>query len=88
MTAPRKKTPIDRKRRVLSEDLTPSELLADEIVTASGDLAPSVRRIMQAELDEDQKLRSLTRFRNSLNQIGDPYRDPRYAIAHCDDPEA
>jgi hypothetical protein len=72
---------------VLREDLSPGELMADEIVTASSDLAPSVRRIMQAELDDDQKLRALTRFRNSLNQIGDPHRDPRYAIAHCDDPD-
>ncbi len=87
MTTNRKRTPIDRKHRVLSEDLTPAELMADEIIAASGDLAPSVRRIMQAELDDDQKLRSLTRFRGSLNQIGDPNRDPRYAIAHCDDPE-
>lgn len=87
MSPARRSGPIDRKRRVLREDLSPGELMADEIVTASSDLAPSVRRIMQAELDEDQKLRALTRFRNSLNQIGDPHRDPRYAIAHCDDPD-
>lgn len=65
------------------DDLAPRERLAHEIVTEYGDLLPSVERIMDAELDEEQKLTALTAFRDSLDVAGDPNRDPRVAIANA-----
>lgn len=65
------------------EDLAPRERLAHEIVSAYGDLLPSVARIMDAELDDEQRLVALTAFRDSINIAGDPNRDPRVAIANA-----
>ncbi len=62
------------------EDLGPSEQLAHEIVHEHCDLAPSVERIMAAELTEVQRHRALQLFRTSLGDLGDPNRDPRNAI--------
>ncbi len=65
------------------DDLAPRERLAHEIVSAHGDLLPSVERIMDAELDEDQSLAALTAFHESIGTAGDPNRDPRVAIANA-----
>lgn len=65
------------------DELGPCEQLAHQIVTGHGDLAPSVERIMSAEIEDDQRLVALTSFHASLGQIGDPNRDPRTAIANA-----
>lgn len=65
------------------EDLAPRERLAHEIVSQHGDLLPSVERIMDSELDEEQGLVALTAFRDSIGTAGDPNRDPRVAIANA-----
>lgn len=65
------------------DDLAPRERLAHEIVSTHGDLLPSVVRIMEAELDEEQGLAALTAFRDSIDVAGDPNRDPRVAIANA-----
>jgi hypothetical protein len=63
------------------EDLPETEQIAHEVVIARRDLAPSVERIMDAELSDDQRNMAMTMFRDSLTQDGDPNRDPRVAIA-------
>ena len=65
------------------EDLSSSEQLAHGIVSVRKDLEPSVQRIMDAELDDDQRDSALTAFGNSLEQADDPNRDPRVAIANA-----
>ena len=65
------------------DDLAPRERLAHEIVSAHGDLLPSVERIIDAELTEEQGLAALTAFQVSLDTPGDPNRDPRVAIANA-----
>jgi hypothetical protein len=65
------------------DDMTPSQQLATDIQGAFPDLEPSVRRILEAELDEDQRLNAMTLFHISLSSPGDPNRDPRHAIAVC-----
>ena len=65
------------------DDLAPRERLAHEIVSQHGDLLPSVERIMAAELTEDQGVVALTAFRDSLDNPGDPNRDPRVSIANA-----
>lgn len=64
-------------------DLAPRERLAHEIVTTHRDLLPSVERIMDAELTEDQCVVALTAFRDSVGTAGDPNRDPRVSIANA-----
>jgi hypothetical protein len=87
MVVPKKKSAAaERKHKARLEEMTPVELLADEIVTVYGDLTPSVERIMHAELSDSQRHRALSLFRESLDRIGDPFRDPRYAIANCGGP--
>jgi hypothetical protein len=65
------------------EDLAANEQLAHEIVSRHRDLAPSVERIMAADLTDDQRHHALTTFHDSLTRIGDPNRDPRTAIANA-----
>ncbi len=65
------------------DDLAPRERLAHEIVSAHSDLLPSVVRIMDAELTEEQSLVALTAFRESIGTAGDPNRDPRVTIANA-----
>jgi hypothetical protein len=65
------------------EELAPIDQLAHQIVVDFKDLTPSVARIMDAELDDDQRLGALTAFRNSLDHVGDPNRDPRVAITNA-----
>ena len=74
------------KARAL-EDMTPSERVAHDILQQYSDLAPSVERIMQAELSETQRHRAITSFQASLGGVGDPNRDPRYTIANCGSPD-
>lgn len=64
------------------EELSASEQMAHQIVSDFADLAPSVERIMDADLDDDQRERAITAFRDSLGTVGDPNRDPRVAIAN------
>ena len=65
------------------EDLTANDQLAHEMVSRYRDLAPSVERIMAAELTDNQRNDALTTFRDSLTRIGDPNRDPRTAISNA-----
>lgn len=65
------------------EDLSASEQLAHQIVTDRGDLEPSVKRIMDAELDDDGRTAALSSFQASLDDPGDPNRDPQVAIANA-----
>jgi hypothetical protein len=65
------------------DDLPARERLAHEIVSAYGDLLPSVVRIMEADLTDDQGVAALTAFRASIGVAGDPNRDPRVAIANA-----
>jgi len=65
------------------DELPPRERLAHEIVSTHGDLLPSVVRIMDAELTEEQGVVALTAFRDSIGVAGDPNRDPRVAIANA-----
>ena len=65
------------------EDLAANEQLAHEMVSRYRDLAPSVERIMAADLTDVQRNDALTSFRDSLDRIGDPNRDPRTAIANA-----
>jgi hypothetical protein len=59
----------------------PSQVLASAILTKFSDLAPSVQRIMQSDLDEPGRLRAITLFRESLSAVNDPMRVPANAIA-------
>lgn len=65
------------------EDLPEADQIAHAIALERADLAPSVDRIMSAELTEEQQLTALTAFRDSLTEIDDPNRDPRVAIANA-----
>ena len=62
------------------DELSPANRVAFEILTDRRDLMPSVDRIMNAGLEEPAAVEALTRFRDSLSNMGDPHRDPRYAI--------
>jgi hypothetical protein len=81
----KRKLPVSRWHNGTTpvEELAPNEQLAHEIVTEFGDLTPSVVRIMDAELSEDDRNVALNAFRNSLGTIGDPNRDPRMAIVNA-----
>ena len=80
-----KKQPVTRWHNGITPigELTPNELLAHEMISHRIDLSPSVERIMRAELNEDQRNRALTSFRDALGQHADPNRDPRTAIANA-----
>jgi hypothetical protein len=62
------------------EDLAPSERIAHELVSEFADLAPSVEKIMDAEISDDGRIEALELFRTSLSAVGDPNRNPRTAI--------
>jgi hypothetical protein len=68
------------------DELSPTNRMAHEILTSSGDLLPSIDRIMQAGLSDSDTLTALTLFRDSLGVSGDPNRDPRVAIATATGP--
>jgi len=80
MAAPKKKVTRWSSAADSPDDLGPSERIAHEIVAEFRDLSPSVERIMNAGLDDDERLQAMTLFQNSLGSIGDPHRDPRVAI--------
>ena len=62
------------------EQLDPSEQVAHRIVQKFGDLAPSVDRIMAAELTSAQRLEAINLFNASLGTPHASHRDPRAAI--------
>ncbi len=62
------------------DELDPSEQIAHRIVQEFGDLAPSVDRIMTADLTAPQRQRAISLFWTSLDELDDPNRDPRHAI--------
>lgn len=62
------------------DELDPSEQVAHSIVQEFGDLAPSVDRIMAADLTGAQRLEAISLFRASLDELGSAHRDPRAAI--------
>lgn len=62
------------------ENATESEIIARAILHDYSDLAPSVNRIMQSDLDEPGRLKAITLFRDSLAATGDPMRNPANAI--------
>lgn len=64
----------------LPDDHTPSEAVAYAIRQEFIDLAPSVNRIMNAELHEEGRMHAITLFRESLGVAGDPNRNPMVAI--------
>ena len=76
----RKPTVVDG---VAYEDLLPSQQVGHDIRTSYPDLAPSVQRILDAELDEDQRLKAMHMFQEALGSPTDPNRDPRNVIAAC-----
>lgn len=63
------------------DELEPANRIAYDLIHDRRDLLPSVERIMTADLDEAQRLRAMTLFRDSFAEVGDPHRDPRVAIA-------
>jgi len=65
------------------EELPAAEQMAHQLVSERADLTPSVVRIMDAELTEDQRTHALNAFHGSLDSPGDPNRDPRTAIANA-----
>ena len=64
-------------------DMSPSQQAAEEILLQYPDLTPSVLKIMNADLSDEQRLRAITQFRTALSAAGDPNRDPKHAIANC-----
>lgn len=64
------------------DDLGPTDRIAFDIIAGRRDLLPSVERIMNADLDDEARLRAITLFCDSLGRIGDPHRDPRVSIAN------
>ncbi len=80
MAAPKKKVTRWSSAADSPDDLGPSERIAHEIVAEFRDLSPSVERIMNAGLDDAERLQAMTLFQNSLGTIGDHNRDPRVAI--------
>ncbi|MEZ5261183.1 MAG: hypothetical protein AB7W59_15620 [Acidimicrobiia bacterium] len=67
---------------VPEEQLTGSQRVALAVLNDYGDLAPSVKRILEADLSEEERHRAMTLFQASLGGVGDPNRDPRTAIAN------
>ncbi|MFT4863965.1 MAG: hypothetical protein ACI9CV_001694 [Ilumatobacter sp.] len=65
------------------EELPASDQVAHDIVLEFSDLKPSLTRIMEADLDDEQRLNAMVAFRDSLQDPGNPNRDPRVAIANA-----
>ncbi len=65
------------------EELPASDQVAPDIVLEFSDLKPSLMRIMEADLDDEQRLNAMVAFRDSLQDPGNPNRDPRVAIANA-----
>ncbi len=67
---------------VTLENMTEAQRVAAAILNDYGDLAPSVRRILDAEISEDDRHRAMVLFQNSLTGAGDPNPNPTVAIAN------
>ncbi|MDO8363443.1 MAG: hypothetical protein Q7V88_11145 [Actinomycetota bacterium] len=82
MPTPKSRTAAKRKKQGpdLPENHTPSEAFAHALKQEFSDLAPSVNRIMNAELEEPGRMHAITLFRASLGVPGDPNRTPANAI--------
>ena len=65
------------------DELPASDQVAHDIVLEFGDLKPSIKRIMDADLDDDQRLNAIVAFRDSLHDPGNPNRNPRVAITNA-----
>ena len=65
------------------DELGEADRVAYDIINERRDLMPSVERIMEAEIEDDVKVRAISLFRDSLAQPGDPNRDPRVSIANA-----
>jgi len=65
------------------EELPASDQVAHDIVLEFSDLKPSIARIMEADLGDDQRLNAMVAFRDSLQDPGNPNRDPRVAITNA-----
>ncbi len=61
------------------EELPVDEQFAHQLVSERADLAPSVERIMNAELTEDQRNQALNAFNVSLDNPGDPNPRPSHS---------
>ena len=81
MSTPVKRASSKKPVATLPENRTESEIVADTLLTRYNDLAPSLNRIMEADLGEAGRLHAITLFQNSLGMTGDPMRDPQNAIA-------
>ena len=79
MSTPRRRS-AKKPVVVLPEDRTESEIVADTVLSRYNDLAPSLRRIMDAGLGETGRLHAITLFQASLGVTGDPMRNPVNAI--------
>lgn len=73
---------------VPEDQLTGSQRVALAVLADYGDLAPSVKRILEADLSEEERHRAMTLFQASLTGSGDPNRDPRTAIVNSRDSAA
>lgn len=76
----KKKLPPTSLDSIPMESRTEVQHLAVAIQQARPDLEPSVRRILEAEIEESQRLHALQLFEVALTSPGDPNRDPRVAI--------
>ena len=83
MAVARKSSKVVAMSAAALAELSPAARVAHDILATRSDLAPSVDRIMNAELSDNQRLTAITKFSESITAIDDPFRDPRYAIAHC-----
>jgi len=63
------------------EELSPANRIAHDIISERRDVLASVERIMNAGLDPDATVHALNLFRAALDDLDDPHRDPRAAIA-------
>ncbi len=81
----RKKVPTTRWHNGTTpvEELAEDEQIAHQLVSDFADLAPSVERIMDSDLEAPGRVHALTAFQASLGQLGDPNRDPRVAIENA-----
>ena len=68
------------KQHALPENHTASQAAAHALVIEFADLAPSINRIMNAEISEEARLQAITLFKASLGVAGDPNRMPVNAI--------
>lgn len=82
-TAAAKKRAGSKQIAALPADHTPSEAAAHAIVDGYPDLEPSINRILNSTLEEDERLVAIDLFRTSLDTPGDPNRIPANAIANA-----